>query len=424
MKRQLGIWVLLLLGIGWSATSATAQQNYEFSHGNWFDGRTFTPKKFYTVNGVFTARKPAQVERVIDLTGKYVVPPFGEAHNHNVESSRIDAMIKAYLQVGIFYVKNPNSLPRFTTPLLSKINLPTSIDAIFSGGGLTGSGGHPVEIVQRSIQRKVWTEADGEGAFYFTIDNQADLDRKWETIKTGKPDFIKTYLLFSEEYDKRKDDPAYLGLKGLDPKLLPEIVRRAHNAGLRVSTHIETAKDFHHALMAGADEINHMVGYSPDLKRIKTEGLAMYEIAESDARLAGKRKLVVVTTLHDVIAGVTKIEETTPDVALRQEYKQLLIRNLQLLKKHGVRLAIGSDHYRSTAALEAERLAALNAFDNLTLLKLWCEETAAAIFPKRKIGYLKEGYEASFLVLSGNPVSDFANVKKIEMRVKQGTLLP
>ena len=184
-------------------------KTYEFSNGQWFDGQRFRSKKFYSVNGLLTSRKPVHVDAVIDLTGKYVVPPFGEAHNHNLDWSSDEQFARIrgmYLKDGIFYVKNPTSLPRATAPLNGKINIPTSVDAVFSNGGLTSSGGHPIEIVRRNIQRGGMTEADGEGGFYFTIDNLAELDRKWETIKAGKPDFIKTYLVDSEEYEKRKDD--------------------------------------------------------------------------------------------------------------------------------------------------------------------------------------------------------------------------
>lgn len=48
------------------------------------------------------------------------------------------------------------------------------------------------------------------------------------------------------------------------------------------------------------------------------------------------------------------------------------------------------------------------------------ENTAQTIFPNRKIGMLKEGYEASFLVLNGNPIVDFNQVKNIKLRFKQG----
>jgi imidazolonepropionase-like amidohydrolase len=51
---------------------------------------------------------------------------------------------------------------------------------------------------------------------------------------------------------------------------------------------------------------------------------------------------------------------------------------------------------------------------------MWCETTAATIFPKRKLGHLKDGYVANFLVLTGNPLIDFANVKTIDLRIKQG----
>jgi len=64
------------------------------------------------------------------------------------------------------------------------------------------------------------------------------------------------------------------------------------------------------------------------------------------------------------------------------------------------------------------------AFDNRTLLKMWCETTPRAIFPGRRIGEFKEGYEASFLALAGDPIADFDNVTRIEMRVKQGQILP
>ena len=54
---------------------------------------------------------------------------------------------------------------------------------------------------------------------------------------------------------------------------------------------------------------------------------------------------------------------------------------------------------------------------------MWCEATPAAIFPGRKIGRFVEGYEASFLVLGGDPIDDFTQVQAIRRRVKQGVPL-
>ena len=59
-----------------------------------------------------------------------------------------------------------------------------------------------------------------------------------------------------------------------------------------------------------------------------------------------------------------------------------------------------------------------DVFSNLELLKMWSETTPRAVFPQRKIGALEEGYEANFLVLDGNPIEDFSNMRRIRMRVK------
>ncbi|HEX8734968.1 MAG TPA: amidohydrolase family protein [Pyrinomonadaceae bacterium] len=415
---------LVGLGLGARAFAQPPLQSkaYEFINGLWFDGDSFKIKRFYSTGGILTARKPGKIDSVIDLAGKYVIPPFGEAHNHNVEWSNEETfsrLRRTYLEAGIFYIKNPNNLLRARTPLAGRINVPASIDAAFANGGLTASGGHPLGVVKRNIERGGMTEKDGDGGFYFIIDNPADLDRKWETILAGKPDFIKTYLLYSEEYEKRKTDGKYFAWKGLNPALLPEIVRRAHRAGLRVTTHVETANDFHNALIAGVDEVAHTPGFRPENDDWTKYDASRFKISETDARLAARNRTVVVTTLVSAIDRAFQQKEGEPF----NEIRGLLAENLQMLKKHGVRLAVGSDSYRQTSLAEALNLQKLGVFDNRALLKMWCETTAAAIFPKRRIGHLKEGYEASFLVLNDNPVQDFAAVRRIDKRFKQGEFL-
>jgi hypothetical protein len=390
-----------------------------FKNGQWFDGHAFKRKDGYAVNGVLTFHRPAQVDETVDLSGQFVVPPFGEAHNHNVEPlNKVDELIKRYIEHGIFYVKNPNNLPSGRDQVAAKINRPESIDVTFSNGGFTAAGGHPAEIVKRNIDRGFWTEADGDGAFYYAIADEAELDAKWPRFLQTKPDFVKTYLLFSEGYKVRKDDAKYFGWKGLDPTLLKTIVQRAHVAGLRVSTHVESAPDFHAALVAGVDEINHLPGFRTS-GDVKTHAMSEFEIAESDAQAAARQGTFIVTTL----GGAAAIDAKGPDANLRSESDKLNRWNLELLKKYHVKLALGSDSYRSDTVPEALYLELLHVFDNSELLTMWCTTTANTIFPKRLIGSLKEGYEASFLVLKANPLENFDAVQQITIRVKQGHIL-
>jgi hypothetical protein len=158
-----------------------------FAGGKWFDCKRFVATNYYMQNGVLVTRKPAHVDRTVDVTGKYIVPPFGEAHNHNVDSGpRLDGVIASYLRDGIFYVKNPNNLPR-TTPR-DKVNKPDSIDATFAMGSLTVRDGHPALIMKRNLARGAGTEADADGGFYFTVANEAELEQ-WRTGALACPSF-------------------------------------------------------------------------------------------------------------------------------------------------------------------------------------------------------------------------------------------
>ena len=91
------------------------------------------------------------------------------------------------------------------------------------------------------------------------------------------------------------------------------------------------------------------------------------------------------------------------------------------MMRYGVRPLVGADRWGETPVGEALAWEKLGAFDHATLLRLWSETTARAIFPDRKIGRLAPGYEASLLVLGQNPLHDFpAAVRDIRWRMKQG----
>src|SRR5262249_49317620 len=154
--------------------------------------------------------------------------------------------------------------------------------------------------------------------------------------------------------------------------------------------------------VVGVDEINHMPGFR-FAADVEPHSLSQFEVSEADARLAARRGTYVVTTLM----GATQ----RTDAKERRQQDEINSKNLMTLMKHGVKIALGSDSYRDDTVPEALYLNSLNVIDTRTLLNMWCTTTAETIFPHRKIGYLRESYEASFLVLTGNPLNDFTNVQ-------------
>ncbi len=397
--------------------------SYEFQNGLWFDGKAFQPGTRYTVAGRLSDRRPSTVDSVVDLAGGYVVPAFGEDHNHNAVPSDT-GIARRYLRDGIFYVKNPNNLPQEKANAAGRFNVPASIDVTFANGGLTGPGGHPIELVQRNVARGTWKPGDGEGGFLFTIGSAAELEQKWPAVLRAKPDFIKTYLLFSEEYAARLADSTAVGWRGLDPALLPLVVSRAHAAGLRVTTHVETAADFRNAVAAGVDEINHLPGFRPEGNDLAGyRKLERYRLTAADAREAAEHHVTVATTVSEVVELLRPLASGAgEESATARGVLALITDNLRLLRDAGVNVVIGSDRYRTTSVSEAVALHDLHVYSDTALLRMWSIATPRAIFPKRKFG-TAPGDEASFLVLDGNPLEDWSGVRRIRLRVKEGVIL-
>ena len=214
-----------------------------------------------------------------------------------------------------------------------------------------------------------------------------------ESIEQSKEFYRK-----QREYDRFKE-------------LWMHIVKKAHAAGLRVSAHVDTLSDYQVAIKAGVDEMAHLPGYYVGLE----DNADKHKLTKKEARETARRKIWVIPA---PIAYGSWMEK-----AVREKTDVVLKHNLNLLKTAKVRLAFGSDRYGSTPLDDVLYLSTLGVFSNLEMLKIWTEDTPRTIFPNRRIGKLREGYEASFLVLEGNPIDDFERIKNIQLRFKQGYLI-
>lgn len=418
--------------------------------GRWFDGKSFQPRTTYSVNGTLSFTAPARIDRVIDLSGTWVVPPFAEAHNHNIDGAveeRSLAAIRRYVADGVFYVKIQGNYPltdqqRGRLP----INRPGAPDVAFAQAFITATGGHPSVLHEEILLPQGYypgiTKEELRDKVYFTIDTEDDIAAKWPRILAHRPDFIKTNLWYSNEFVRRRNDPAFAGRKGLDPRLLRLIVERAHACNLRVSAHTVNGADFRNAVNAGVDEIVHVPAWGAfpaveqrmaqivtnaldeagmrqiraDLGRLDPRDPSTLPLRPDDARLAAERGTVVVTTMNI---------STRAPAPLLPLIRAVQSASLRTLIDSGVTVAIGSDNVSDSSVLEAEHLQSLGVVDRLALLKLWAEDTPRSIFPQRRIGFLREGYEASFLALEGNPLDDWRHIRQIKLRFKQGVeLLP
>lgn len=391
--------------------------SHRFDNGVWYRDGAFVADTGYIVDGVlqFSSYDEPLTDastQTLDLEGGFVVPPYCEAHNHNLGSAfdGIKETSDAYLKDGVYYVMIAGSFPAYREAAREQLSGVDTVDAVFANNGLTGTGGHPRRLREFLMDRfglyPEFTKETLPDQGYFEADTLDELREKWELILENRPDFIKAMLYFSEEYEARRDNPDYYGNRGLDPDLLPELVRLAHGEDLRVMIHVETDHDMQIALRAGADLIGHLVSHD-STARISDETIA----------LAEEKGAVVITTASVAKRFERRLPERYAAVVEAQAD------NLRRLHAAGVTVALGSDNSTSTSRGEADHLSALGVFDNASLLNMWTENCSKTVFPERKIGVLEEGYEASFLVLSADPLADFEHTKTITMRVKEGVVL-
>ncbi len=385
---------------------AAASATLAFENGLWFDGEKFSPGTRFSVDGRFTHRRPARVDRTLDLAGACVVSPFADAHNHGfgVKTAADDRkLVTRHLADGVFYTRmlGPTLMDETWKDALG-LNRPGGLDMAFGDGMLTGIGGHPSQLQAMLLKQGLYpglTADQLDGTTYFQIESVADLEAKWSKIRAKHGDILKVVL--QSPGGRTAFAPPATKRAGLDPELLPAIVRKAHQENLPVAAHIATASDFRDAVGAGVDQLAHP----------PTFGM----IDKADAELAARHGVVVMTT-------AANLKILLPPADLPEALDRLRA-NYRLLQAAGVKFAIGSDNVSDTSIGEVAFLREIKAFDDVHLLRIWSTDTPAAIFPKRRLGRFDDGYEASLLALDGDPLRDWSATRRIRLRVKQGVVL-
>lgn len=394
-----------------------------FVHGHWFDGSSFVDRDFYVVDGTLRDTAPAGKVTTVDLHGAYIIPPFGDAHEHNFDATyNTPQVVQQYLRDGVFYAQGVTDVASGTREVVAAkmVNTPQTVDVTYAHTGFTATNGHPKEVYEALALgyyqypysdeqlKNIAASHLREGDAYFQVDSQADLDRVWPKFLALKPDLVKIFLSGSEHF--AEEDRAHMPLgKGLDPAMVAPIVKKAHAAGLRVTAHVDTAVDAQNAIAGGVDALAHLPGYHV----ADSSGIALTRLRDEDIQFMAQR--------HMTVTATASLSDNPYTPAIDQHLTKLgQIDNLSRLRDAGVPVLVGSDHYAEDSTHEWTYLHGLGVWSELDLLRMYAVVTPQAIFPKRKIGQLLDGYEASFLVLTANRLDNWRTTLHVADRWKQG----
>lgn len=375
-----------------------------------FDGVGFTKKDVFVDNGVIVLQRPERARR-LDVSDSYLTPAFGDAHVHRFAGDWDAGESREwFLRLGFAFVMNWNSPKSARDECASFINRPSGVDVLFANGGFTSKGGHPIKLHESIHLRHGGTPEtfrdSVEGDRVFVVQSEQEIHDKLAVHRASKPDLLKLFLLYSDEFDKRKADERYYGSRGLRPDLAVKIAAMARARGLRVGAHVENRADYLVALEANANFILHTPGYN-----LPGEG---NEPGRFLLRAEDAAELIRRGTIH----------VTTASLISSRNGLETVRANLHSLKSAGAKIVFGSDNYSSGPEREIRLLRALGVFSDVELLNMLCHDTPTAMFPGRKVGRLEPGFEANVLVFDGDPIQDrrqlLAGPRGV---VKQGAVL-
>ncbi|MBL7803576.1 MAG: amidohydrolase family protein [Saprospiraceae bacterium] len=407
--------ILALLGLIILIPAMTGQKTYEFKNGQWFNGTDFVQGTWYVVGGNLTRKAPAKIDSVVNLDGRWVVPPVGDANVGSVAGNpTAPQVLKSYREEGVFYLQTLSNSKMGREAVQNDVNRSGEPDATFANGGITCTFGQPFTRYEGPAQGLKTPKMIAEryevlktidhtllGDAYWFIDNKTALDQNWEKIKAQKPAVITIYLL---DVNKNGGKEGF----GLSEDVAKAVVKKAHKSDLRVFAYVLNADDVRTGIKIGVDGFANLPGNNWD----GNGDTKAFELSEDDLKKMAKKKTVVIPLFSHAQGAANRTAV--------QEYQG---KTLRRLVEAGVPVAIGSDDPQRTMRNELNYWYQLGSLSNLQIMRILCETTPKAIFPKRKIGKLDEGYEASFLVLSDNPLQNILKIRVIAMKMKNGQMV-
>lgn len=301
-----------------------------------------------------------------------------------------------------------------------------ALDVLYANGGITRTGQHPSFAYERGASgiaewwlpentKIIQASRKAERDAYWFFDTVADVDKNWDAYLASKPDIVKIYLL------NVKDNAA--AKKSISEEVAAYVTKKAHATGLRVAAHIETFDDLKIGLRIGVDIFAHLPHYNYIFFGAEP---AQPTFTTDELKTIRKKNIVIIPTLsvnedYAVVRDASNNYQGRFDTARFNQVLEFQKKTLKTLQNAGFIFAIGSD--RDSLAQELNYWVKSNVFNTAFTLNVAAVTTPQMMYPKRKIGYLKEGYEASFLVLEGNPLTNLEQLKNIKLRFKQGVPL-
>ena len=347
---------------------------------------------------------------IVNLTGKYIIPGLFDMHAHvtnvrknSYNQSESEYALRMLLVHGVTTIRNPGGPTEQSVALREKVSEGVIAGPqVFTAGQLLNTPKIPVPFVEKEVQ------------------TEQDVRQEVRTQAAAGVDYIKLYV-------------------GLTPELVKAAIDEAHSNGIKVIGHLYMT-GWTDAANLGIDALTHGVPVTPFLlseanqQKFLEAGdhpfnhflwldlvdLNGPEINEM-IRALSSNNIPVDPTL-DIYEAMIKDEP---------QYGYLWLKVLQLTKMlydSGVTILPGTDipnfDLVPGASLHNElEILAEAGIPPLEVIEIATRNGAQALDIEKDVGTIEPGKQADMIILSGNPVDDISNTKKIEVVINNGRLI-
>lgn len=363
--------------------------------------------------------------RVIDGTGKFLMPGMIDAHIHlrggrganrppaEQEREAVRAL-HGYLYAGVTTVFDAGNRADFIMGLRAKEQSGAIVSPrIFATGGTVASpNGHggPYNIEAWPADRKL-------------------LDEHLAT----KPDLAK----IGQDEHGWGTRPL---IKQLPEDLLEKIIRYYHSKGVRVIIHTSNEHNSIEAIYAGADTMAHPIIQAPmseeylkmiAVKRVST--VSTLTIGENYSRLADHPEFLDEPLYQDIIEADERQRLKTKESATQKKNRwaawmkvmtPVAQDNMKRLNEVGKDIVAAGTDQASGAALHRElELLAGGGISAADIVVIATRNAARALGKLEALGTIETGKLADVVLLRADPTRDVQNIKQIDTVIKNGQII-
>jgi imidazolonepropionase-like amidohydrolase len=394
--------------------------------------------------GPEATRKAPHGTRIIEATGRWILPGLVDGHVHFFQTGGLDARpdvvphpagtpyaevvdairrkpqiyLRAYICAGVTSVVDPGG-PMWEFDLRdSRRSDPLAPRIAFSGPLLATYDPKALEV---GDDDPIWLMKDAAG-----------IAKQVERLAAHQPDFIKIWFVH-----RAGDDLA------AQTALVREAIAAIHRRSLRAAVHATTLETARLSVEAGADILVHSVSdrevddefvrlvvdrrvlYVPTLivgRSYREVRLRQVAFEPFESQCAPPATVASFSALPGIPESVLPIPDPPPQDRLPIEQ-----RNLKKLADAGAVIVAGTDagNTRTLHGPSLHRELLLMVEAGLTPMQALVAATrngAILMGREKELGRIEEGYLADVLILDADPLADIVNTRKLRTIIRGGSI--